>query len=87
MKKINPPNPYQLSNPIFITLLLLFTSAQQLTAQAKAPSQDSTCPSWHYREDKSAILYMKEDSNGDENGAGVSISITKLKLVNNVWRK
>ena len=51
MKKINPPNPYQPTSPIFITLLLLFTSAQHLTAQAKAPSQDSTCPSWDYRED------------------------------------
>lgn len=38
-------------------------------------------------ENKTAILYFKEDSNGDENGAGVTISISKLKFVNNVWKK
>lgn len=38
-------------------------------------------------ENKSAILYLKEDSYVGENEAGASISITKLKLVNNVWRK
>ena len=51
MKKINPPNPYQPTSPIFITLLLLFTSAHHLTAQAKTPPQDTTCPSWYYRDD------------------------------------
>lgn len=48
MKKINP---YQPSSSIFITLLLLFTSAQQLTAQVSTPSKDSICPSWDYQEE------------------------------------
>jgi hypothetical protein len=38
-------------------------------------------------ENKSAILYLKEDGYVGENEAGASISITKLKFVNNVWRK
>ena len=38
-------------------------------------------------ENKTAILYLKEDSGGDENGASVSISISKLKFVNGVWKK
>lgn len=38
-------------------------------------------------ENKTAILYLKEDSGGDENGASVSISISKLKFVNHVWKK
>jgi hypothetical protein len=38
-------------------------------------------------ENKTAILYYKEDSGGDEDGASVSISINKLKFVNGVWKK
>ena len=38
-------------------------------------------------ENKTAILYYKEDSSGEEEGASVSISISKLKFVNGVWRK
>jgi hypothetical protein len=38
-------------------------------------------------ENQGAILYLKENGGGDEEGASVSISITKLKFLNNVWRK
>ncbi len=38
-------------------------------------------------ENRTAILYYKEDSGGDEDGAGISISISKLKFVNGIWIK
>lgn len=38
-------------------------------------------------ENKTAILYYKEDSGGDEDGASITISINKLKFEHGIWRK